>query len=146
MLHVLFPNHRLRMLGLAVCCLAACAGGCGRGAKTVRVWGTVTHDGQPVEYGMIVFFPTENTAGPSTGAAITSGEYDIPARSGPRAGGIYRVEITAYGPERSYAPAPGFVAIPVRNQLLPPKFNRETTLRATISAQADDNRRDFDLR
>lgn len=138
------PTHRPRLLCRALC-LAVLAIGCGRGTKTMRVWGSVNHDGRPVATGMIVLFPADDTAGPSTGAVITSGEYDIPARSGPRAGGVYRVEITAYGPERMTTLGPDSPAFPVRDQLLPPKFNRESTLRASISAKVDENRLDFDL-
>jgi hypothetical protein len=125
--------------------LAVMAAGCGRGVHSMRVWGTVRHEGISVENGLVVFSPIDGTAGPATGAAITQGDYDIPARSGPRANGVYRVEITSYGPPQTDPSAPGAPAGIVRDQVLPPQFNRETMLRARISANADANRFDFDL-
>ena len=86
-------------------------------------------------------------AGPSTGGAIANGHYDIPARSGPRAGGTYRVEITAYGPERQYSPNVSGEGpnISVRDQLIPPKFNQNSSLRATITDVNTRDTHDFDL-
>ena len=129
------------------CCLLVPAAGCGRSSPARRVWGTVTYQGRPVEEGQIVFFPIEGTTGPSTGAAIEQGRYDVPARTGPYAGGVYRVEITALGPERTYSPnvsgEPPLIT--VRDPLIPPAFNRDSTLRVTIADRTGDNQHDFDL-
>jgi len=113
----------------------------------MRVWGTVSYEGAPVQEGQIVFFPIEDTRGPSTGAEIREGRYEIPRSDGPRAGGVYRVEITAAGPARSYAPnasGAGMVA-EVKGQLLPPAYNQQSKLRAEISPDADENQHDFHL-
>jgi len=121
--------------------------GCGSGSDSMRVWGTVTFQGQPVDEGQIVFFPIENTTGPSTGTEIHHGRYDIEKRIGPRAGGTYRVEITASGPETSYCPnasGVGHVAA-VRSQYLPAAYNRHSQLRVEISPKRKQNEYDFHL-
>ncbi|MCP4589214.1 MAG: hypothetical protein GY842_00580 [bacterium] len=113
----------------------------------MRVWGTVSYQGQPVEEGRIIFFPVDGTPGPSTGTAVKQGRYEVPARSGPRAGGVYRVKITAVGPERSYSPnlsgnGPKYT---VRDQFIPAEFNRKSTLQVNIAARAEENQHDFEL-
>ena len=65
---------------------------------------------------------------------------------GPYAGGTYRVEITALGAEKTYSPnlsGEGPI-ISVREQLIPPEYNQQSTLRVTISA--DPARHNFDLK
>ena len=94
---------------------------------------------------VIVFFPIEGTAGPSTGGEIVAGRYDVPAAKGPRAGGTYRVEITASGTVRLYSPDVGAAApaVPVREQIIPRRFNIETSLRADVRDDPDGHRQDF---
>ena len=107
------------------CCLLLLflAGGCGSGSPSVRVWGTVSYQGQPVDEGQIVYFPTDGTENPSTGGVIQDGKYDIPKDDGPYAGGTYRVQITALGVEKSYTPNVSGAGpiVSVRDQLIPPK-------------------------
>jgi len=113
----------------------------------MRVWGTVSYEEKPVQEGQIVFFPIEETRGPSTGAEIREGQYEIPRSAGPYAGGAYRVEITAAGPVRSYAPnasGAGMIA-EVTDQYLPAAYNQQSTLRVAISPEADENQHDFHL-
>jgi len=130
------------------CLLLLLAAGCGSRTPSVRVWGTVSYQGQPVKEGQIVLFPIEGTAGPSTGAAITKGQYDIPACSGPYVGGVYRVEITAFGAEKTYSPNVSGVGpiVSVREQLIPPRYNQQSTLRVTISADPAQHQHNFDLK
>ncbi len=122
--------------------------GCGRSGPGMRVWGTVTYQGQPIQEGQIVFVPIEGTSGPSTGAQIKNGQYEIPKHIGPYAKGVYRVEITAMGPEKTYSPnasgeGPFYT---VREQLLPPIYNQRSTLRVTIWPEPDKNQHDFHLK
>lgn len=130
--------------------LAVTAAGCGSRDKTVRAWGEVHWQGTAVEEGVIVFFPIEGTTGPSTGGSIAAGRYDVPAARGLRAGGTYRVQITAAGEEKLYDPSPTPTAsstpVPVREQVLPPTFNTASILRARIGPDADGHRQDFVLR
>ena len=123
------------------------AGGCGSHTATMRVWGDASYDGQPIESGQIILSPIEGTSGPSTGAAIERGKYDLRQEDGPRAGGTYRVEITAYGTERTYTPnasGKGPTTI-IREQFLPARYNRESQLRLKVSRVSDENRHDFEL-
>jgi hypothetical protein len=55
------------------------------------IWGEVTYDGKPLETGTIELIPIDGTPGPSTGGAITNGQYDVPQNIGPRTGGTYQV-------------------------------------------------------
>lgn len=139
--------HRVSRRQVVACGLLLAVGGCSRGPRTVRVAGNVSHQGKPVAEGLIMFFPVDGTPGPSTGGTIDDGRYDIPGRSGPRAGGTYRVEITAYGPEREYSPdvSGKGPTISVRDQLIPPKFNQNSSLRATITDADTRDTHDFDL-
>ena len=57
--------------------------------RKMRVWGEVSCAGEPIKEGEIVFTPIANTTGPATGIAIIDGAYDVPAASGPLAGGTY---------------------------------------------------------
>ena len=138
---------RALLLRLGCVILAVAAAGCGSKPKTVQAWGEVRWQGTPVEEGVIVFFPIDGTAGPSTGGTIAAGRYDVPRAKGPRAGGTYRVEITAAGKERLYDPSATPTAsstpIPVRDQLLPPRFNTASTLRAEIAPGPDIHHQDF---
>ncbi|MCS7303545.1 MAG: hypothetical protein NZ602_00350 [Thermoguttaceae bacterium] len=122
--------------------------GCGGSGPGMRVWGTVTYQGQPIQEGQIVFTPIEGTPGPSTGAEIKNGQYEIPKHIGPYAKGVYRVEITAMGQEKTYSPnasgqGPFYT---VREQIIPPAYNQRSTLRVTISPEPDKNQHDFHLR
>lgn len=137
----------MQLIRLACMIVFLGVAGCGSQVKTVRAWGEVRWQGKPVEDGVIVFFPVDGTAGPSTGGSIAAGRYDVPQAKGPRADGTYRVEITASGKERLYnpnaSPTASFTAVPVREQLLPPRFNTASTLRAEIAPKADGHRQDF---
>jgi hypothetical protein len=86
--------HR-RVIVIAQCILLSFMVGCG-GASSQRavVNGSVKFDGQPVETGMIALLPIEGTVGPSSGAEIKKGQYNIPKDRGPIPG-KYRIEITA---------------------------------------------------
>lgn len=136
-----FPRRLFRLaFAIMVCCMV----GCGSRVKTVRAWGEVRWRDKPVEEGVIVFFPIDGTAGPSTGGGIKEGRYDVSQAKGPRAGGTYRVEITAVGPERRYSPSPGSPeTVPVRDQQLPPRFNTASTLRAVIAPDPDSHQQAF---
>ncbi|MGE3806809.1 MAG: hypothetical protein AB7K24_19245 [Gemmataceae bacterium] len=130
------------------CLLTLLLAGCGsNSSSTMRVWGEVTLDGQPVEEGEIVFVPAAGAAGPSTGGPIQAGRYDIAAAQGPRAGGKYQVQIQAFGPPRSYSPNASGEGpfVEVRDNLAPARYNQQSTLSVQIAATAADNQHDFRL-
>ncbi len=137
----------MRFLLLRIAIVLLVAAGCGSQTTTMRVWGDASYDGQPIESGQIVLSPIEGTGGPSTGAAIERGKYDLRQEDGARAGGTYRVEITAYGTERTYTPnASGKgPTTTIREQFVPARYNRESQLRLKVSGVSDENRHDFEL-
>ncbi|MBN2296864.1 MAG: hypothetical protein JXM70_30845 [Pirellulales bacterium] len=53
------------------------------GPPRAAVSGQVTLDGQAVESGAIVFMPTKNNTGPTVGAEIHDGRYELSAQKGP---------------------------------------------------------------
>ena len=92
-MELLTDRFRLVCLSFIICLILA---GCGSGSK-VRLAGEVTFEGQPLSKGTIVFTPVDTSAGPSTGADIVDGRYDIPSDVGVTPGTIYLVQITALG-------------------------------------------------
>jgi hypothetical protein len=114
----------------------------------MQVSGKVSYQGKPVQDGQIVFFPIEGTSGPSTGAPIKEGRYDIDKKKGPYAGGKYRVEIAGFGPSKTYSPnvgGGGFTAT-VPSQIIPAVYNKQSKLEAVISPDPANNQRDFELK
>jgi len=69
---------------LLVILLLGCSNG--DGLRRVEVRGTVTHQGKPVERGMITFRPSSGASGPSAGTGIVSGTFEIPRDCGPTTG------------------------------------------------------------
>ena len=68
-----------RRTALAVGLLCAAAAGCGpRGPERFRVSGTVTHAGEPVRLGRVIFEPdvSRGNAGPQGFAPIENGRFD----------------------------------------------------------------------
>lgn len=113
--------------------LIAFAIGCGRiGSGRVIVSGNVTYAGQPVSIGQIRFIPQQGTIGPLTISIIKDGSYSSKATGGVPVG-EHRVEILSFDPEE-YANAPIGPGTPPPKQLLPSKYNNESTLSASIDA------------
>jgi len=118
------------------------------GVCGMRAWGKVTLDGIPIREGTIAFVPIEGTPGAVVGGRIRDGRYDIPASAGLRVAGVYRVEIASVAPSGQYAnyhfgdgvPPLGLLENPV-----PPRYNRDSTLRVTIWSSASQNVFDFEL-
>ena len=127
--------------------LALVAAGCSTGPRHMRVWGTVTYQGEKVTQGRIEFVPADGTDGPTTGGVITDGSYDVPREVGPRAGGVYRVELRASRNTGKTEPDPKNpgARIPVYAPLFPPQYNTGSVLKVTVADDADKNRFDFHL-
>ena len=115
----------------------------------LKVTGSVTFAGQPVEEGQIIFEPEAPGAPLATGV-IKAGKYEIEPKYGPAAG-PYRVRIEGYRkkkvanmPPHPYAAdsaEPGVVSEP----FLPAEYNARTTLRVEIGAD-EENIHDFNLK
>ena len=141
-----------RIAGLVLICgVALMAAGCG-GSNRGAVRGKVTADGKPLQEGEIAFVPVDAKQGPTAGAVITDGEYQIDAARGPFAG-EYQVQINAFrktgrkrwdgmGDEKAPASQRNYVE-EVEN-FIPAKYNSASGLRAVIKA-GEVNVYDFDL-
>gem|GEM_PF-1030549 len=124
------------------------AGGCNSGPRLERIWGTVTFDGKPLDSGTIELAPVNDTGGPSTGAPIAAGSFEIAAKKGVRAGGVYKVVITATKSSGKTVPnifQPGGPPLDIGEQFIPARYNTESTLTITVSADAAKNEHHFEL-
>ncbi|WP_052639845.1 hypothetical protein [Zavarzinella formosa] len=118
-------------------CLAM-SGGCGPTDGRRAVKGTVTYQGKPVENGTITFQTTTTPPAMAGGAPIQDGKYEIPADKGLEPG-KYRVLISAAGPPAKLTPAERAAGVSARaSELIPPKYNTESTLMADIKPGASD--------
>ena len=135
---------RSKFIVTCVCLLALTLAGCGD-ARRQSVRGTVTVDGQPLKEGAIRFIPTEDASGPTAGANIVDGQFEIPKETGTFAG-KFKVQITARRPSSKLMRDPetgqatrGF------EQYIPAKYNTRTELTADVKA-GEDNEFTFDLK
>src|SRR5437588_12138418 len=122
--------HRAGVLAVAVtlAVLAGCSGG------RAGVSGKVTYDGKPVDGGAIVFVPEGDAAGAKVGGEIVGGEYKLPADRGPKPG-KYKVEIVWNQKKPSAKKAdPDVVSQDQVTQVIPPKYNTQTTLNADVKS------------
>jgi hypothetical protein len=124
-----------------LCVGVLAAAGCGSSNRGA-VKGKVMVNGSPLETGDISFVPIDASLGPTAGAVISNGEYAIDAARGPVAG-EYVVRINAFrktgkkiwdgmGDEKAPDSQKNFVE-EVR-PLIPPRYNDQSELRATIVA------------
>ncbi len=133
------PSH----LGVvAIALAAAILAGCSRTTDRVALEGIVACDGAPMPDGSIVFIPQGDTKSPTCGGTISQGRFTISAKDG-AAPGAYRVEITALRNtgKRVTNPRDGTMIDEIV-QYVPPQFNRQSTLTATVDDRAD-NRFEF---
>ena len=123
--------------------LLLCALGCGGGgADRASVAGTVTYEGQPIAAGSIAFIPVDAASGPTAGATIENGRYTIDAAQGP-APGAHRVEIKAQRKtgrqfRDEFRPPPDNLVDEVE-QFLPPRYNTQSELTATLVPGANED-------
>lgn len=116
--------------------------GCDSRPKLYGVSGTVKYKGEPIKAGSISFQSSDGQA--STGAPITDGKYEIPAKTGLPPGN-YQVQI--YYPDPKAKPVdpnepPGETT--VARDLLPAQYNTESKLTAEIEAES--NEVNYDLK
>ena len=107
--------------------------------RVARVSGTVVCNGKPIADGKIAFLPVDRTRRRTASAKIAEGKYAIPEI----AAGTYRVEITATRPTGETVPGPGADEIETVVQYMPPRYNRNSELRAGIMPGS--NTFDFNL-
>ena len=120
-------------------------GGCGSDeVKRVAVKGTVTLDGAPLEQGRILFEPAAGNTGPSAGASIQGGVFEVPAAGGVVAG-KNRVRINANKPTgKKIKSSFSDQMLDETEEAIPAKYNAQSTLEADVGA--GENELDFDLK
>jgi len=110
--------------------------GCG-GDGRINVAGAVTVDGTPVKHGSISFIPIEETTGPTAGALIRDGSYEVVPGKGPMAG-KFRVEILAVKEaEKAGIDIVTGEKVAQRVQFLPDRFNKKSDMTVEISSDRD---------
>ncbi|MGQ9576185.1 MAG: hypothetical protein ACUVUC_12785 [Thermoguttaceae bacterium] len=114
------------IIAVSVLAVLAWAGGCTRSGRprTVKVVGTVTHKGKPVEGAMVTFIPPEGR--PASGITDVSGKFELSTfRSGDGAlPGKHVVTITeSYKDKAPAMPMPG---MPLESRF-PPKYGDPKT-------------------
>ncbi|QDV70023.1 hypothetical protein Poly24_37420 [Rosistilla carotiformis] len=128
-----------RYVAASLCTLALCVSGCGptKSAPSVRISGTVTLDGKPLETGQISFIPTDGK-GNSAGAAVNDGSFDAEVFPG-----AMRVEIIApkvTGTRKVYD-TPDSPSEDVTEEQIPSRYNVNSTL--TLDAALGEDRSDL---
>jgi hypothetical protein len=135
------------LLGSLVAIAAGCGGEGGDSLPREPVSGSITFAGAPLATGTIQFFPLQQGAGNATVAfgMIADGKYAIPREQGLVPGG-YKVIVSSSpaGGEPEAGTMPGMSPPPVKD-LIPAKYNANTTLNAEIKKDAE-NVVDFDLK
>ena len=119
--------------------------GCSR-SSTRRVWGEVSYKGVPIQEGSIEFLPIEGTGGPSVGAPVQVGAYNVPAAKGPVANGTYLVKLVAVRDTGRYPPGPRYSkSMTIREDIIPEEYNVKSKLRVKIDSASEGTRLDFHL-
>jgi len=133
---VFFRHKRLPSPFFVLLLLVAGCGGDGR----VKISGTVTLDGVPIETGTISFHPADG-AGPTAESLISEGRYALQVAVGKK-----KVAIEGYkvvGQEHVFPDDPTSPLAPKTEPIVPEKYNTQTTLTFDVSEAVEDA--DFDL-
>jgi len=130
-------------MGLLLPLLGTCVG-CGDGR--VKVQGSVTFDGQPVEEGTIAFEPADGK-GTSAGGTIKDGKYTLSGESAVQPGKkIVRINAVRKTGQKVEAgpPSPPGTMVEQVERYIPAKYNRQSTLTCEVTASGS-NQHDFPL-
>jgi hypothetical protein len=131
----------VRVVLFVVLCISL--SGCG-GEKRLPITGSVTVDGTPLAKGYVIFIPDSGTPGPTAGADIVDGVYEVDASKGVFEG-KFKVEINGWrDSDKTYEDSVTGEEFAEPEQFLPAKFNKETELIAELNAK--DPVADFDLK
>lgn len=106
--------------------LSGC-GGVSDAPTLVVVKGKVTLDGQPLETGNVLFVPIDGK-GRADAGPVVKGEYELKCTAGEK-----RVEITS----QVEADKPAADGLPDYKSRIPAKYNRATTLTATVKSSGE---------
>lgn len=138
----------MKFASLLLTVLVILVAGCDSGPRLLPIFGTVSFEGKPIEKGTIEFIPTDGTSGPSTGGSIKAGRYEVAAAHGPRKDGVYQVRITA--PKKTGKTMPNIMQaggppLELEENFIPPKYNLDSTLKITVTADVASKGIDFEL-
>ncbi len=122
-----FRVLHVQAVGVVLLFLAGCGGGRG------SVSGTVTLKGQPLDQGRIQFFLVGGPAGPSGGAMIRHGKYELRGDHGLDPGS-YTVQISSAGPSKD-AGEITMGEFPVTHERIPAEYNTKSTLSVAVTAR-----------
>jgi hypothetical protein len=147
--------HTRSLLWLLVACFfTSAATGC-RQRSTVPLSGNILLDARPLSTGTITLIPIDRAAGPSVGANIADGRYEVPAAKGPLKGQTYRVEIRSVDPASASTNKPnsqGLLQEPLNlmkavfKDRIPAAYNTKSQLTLSIPADAAVLQKDFELK
>jgi hypothetical protein len=107
------------------------------------VSGTVHYRGEPLALGQIEFSPADGQ-GTFESARVEAGRFAIPRRKG-LSPGNYTVRVNAPKPVGPPVLKDGLEVGPPPENLIPPRYNEKTTLRATVE-KGGANNFPFDLK
>jgi hypothetical protein len=122
----------------ALCLLLLVSAGCGRadykGPQRFPLSGSVTYDGEPIDFGSISFLPADGGQRVS-GGLIENGKYSVPEAQGANAG-KHRVEIrwNKKTGKQKRDPDSGEM-YDDRKEALAPRFHADSELTADVSAK-----------
>jgi hypothetical protein len=123
-----------------------CSGSSSDDLPREAVSGTVTLDGKPLVDGSIQFAPAADSVGPQVGGGspIADGQFSISRENG-LVPGAYKVSINAGDAKREeQAKGPVRKGLGLAKELIPAKYNSQTTLSAEVNKGGSDNL-NFDL-
>ena len=125
---------------LVAALLSFVAIGCGDdGPVKYEVTGIASFQGKPIEKGEIRFLPLDGK-GTVGSAPITDGEFELMSEPGTK-----RVEIRAAVKSKRQMKGPPGMTMPVMmDEMLPPKYHRESTLQKDVTPDGD-NHFEFEL-
>ncbi len=130
------------LCGAALCGTLAALTGCGGGDGRGAVSGTVTVNGEPLDFGSINLIP-EGGDGPKVGTGIEGGKFLLEPKFGPQVG-PHKVQIQWMKKTGKTLKHESGTDIDERVPALPEKYNEKTELKTTI--QPGENKLQFDLK
>lgn len=124
------------------------AAGCGEANPLGRrpIYGSVSFQGKPVDYGAIQFNPLDMQHGVNSGGMIENGKYQLPTSQG-LPPGEYLVMVTA--PDRSKmekVEGPPGDERSLAVERIPAKYNLKTTLKLDVTKGRGRQEANFDLK
>jgi hypothetical protein len=126
-----------RLMIVLLCCCSASLVGCNRGPVLGTVKGTITIDGQPVDGGIVRFVPAAGESQPAD-SRVTAGAYSVTMPIGEKKVEIFWAKSTSGQPIDTASQGNEQLV-----QMIPPKYNAQTTL--TYNIVAGEQVKDFSL-